>query len=124
MMAQEPRSALAKKLNLKPGMKIHVIDKPVDVDLGQLPLSDSADAEAMMVFVRRTADVDDRGGPVVDAARNDRIAWVAYPKAGQLGTDLNRDLLWRHMLGKGVEAVRQVAIDSVWSAVRFRPGKK
>jgi hypothetical protein len=32
-------------------------------------------------------------------AKEDRIAWLAYPKAGKLDTDLNRDILWRHMLG-------------------------
>ena len=37
------------------------------------------------------------GSAVVDAAKADRIAWFAYPKAGQLGTDLNRDILWRHL---------------------------
>ena len=41
--------------------------------------------------------------------------------AGQLDTDLNRDILWRHMQKKGLSGVRQVAIDEVWSAMRFRP---
>ena len=36
---------------------------------------------------------------------------------------LNRDILWRHMLKKGVQGVRQVAIDATWSAMRFRPKK-
>lgn len=45
----------------------------------------------------------------------------AYPKAGQLGTDLNRDILGGALAGEGVQPVRQVAIDEVWSALRFRP---
>lgn len=52
----------------------------------------------------------------------DRVAWVAYPKAGQLDTDLNRDILARRLEQEGIQAVRQVAIDTVWSALRFRPG--
>lgn len=63
------------------------------------------------------------GQPAVDAALKDRLAWVAYPKAGKLGTDLNRDVLAGLMLERGVQAVRQVAIDDVWSALRFRPAK-
>ncbi|WP_224246101.1 hypothetical protein [Hyalangium gracile] len=47
---------------------------------------------------------------------------MAYPKAGQLGTDLNRDVLWKHLLKEGIQGVRQVALDPVWSAMRFRPG--
>lgn len=49
------------------------------------------------------------------------IAWAAYPKAGQLGTDLNRDLLSEALEERGVQPVRQIALDEVWSALRFRP---
>ena len=41
--------------------------------------------------------------------------------AGQLGTDLNRDVLAALLTGQGVQPVRQVAIDGTWSALRFRP---
>jgi hypothetical protein len=58
---------------------------------------------------------------VVTAAQRDALTWVAYPKAGQLGTDLNRDSLAERMRAEGVRPVRQVALDAVWSALRFRP---
>jgi hypothetical protein len=62
---------------------------------------------------------------VVGRPTNVDLAGVAEAdvKPGQLDTDLNRDVLWKHMLRKGVQAVRQVAIDEVWSALRFRPRK-
>jgi hypothetical protein len=50
-----------------------------------------------------------------------RLAWVAYPKSGQLGTDLNRDRLAAALKTEGIRPVRQVALDDVWSAPRFRP---
>jgi hypothetical protein len=84
---------LAKKLNLKPVMKLRVFAKPRDVDLDDLHTT------------------------------RDGLAWIAYPKAGQLGTDLNRDILWKHLLASGVQGVRQIALDETWSALRFRPGK-
>ena len=59
---------------------------------------------------------------MVAAASADRLTWVAYPKSGQLGTDLNRDVLAARLTEEGVRPVRQVAIDDVWSALRFRPG--
>jgi hypothetical protein len=46
---------------------------------------------------------------------------VAYPKAGQLGTDLNRDPLAAAFTASGLRPVRQVSIDATWSALRFRP---
>jgi hypothetical protein len=52
----------------------------------------------------------------------DAVTRVAYPKARQLGTDLNRDSLAALPSEKGIRAMRQIAIDDVWSALRFRPG--
>src|SRR5687768_13825510 len=116
-------SALAKKLNLKEGMGAHVIGKPEGVDLGDITVTEAAKADAVIAFARTLAELDAIGEPVVQAAKADRIAWFAYPKAGQLDTDLNRDILARHVENAGVKAVRQVSIDGVWSALRFRPGK-
>ncbi|MFE2102127.1 MULTISPECIES: hypothetical protein [unclassified Streptomyces] len=47
---------------------------------------------------------------------------MAYPKGGKLGTDLNRDTLAAALSERGVRPVRQIAIDDIWSALRFRPG--
>jgi hypothetical protein len=76
----------------------------------------------VIAFARERADLA-AAGPAIEAARRDRPAWIAYPKAGQLGTDLNRDSLAQAVsdLG-GLRPVRQVALNEVWSALRFRPG--
>ncbi|ATB28239.1 hypothetical protein [Melittangium boletus] len=115
--------SLAKKLNLKEGMKVRVVGKPADVDLDDVVATTSTQAEALLVFVKTLAETDAKCAPLIEAAKEDRLAWVAYPKAGQLGTDLNRDILWQHLQKHGIQGVRQVAIDAVWSAMRFRPGK-
>jgi hypothetical protein len=44
--------------------------------------------------------------------------WVAYPKANR--TDINRDSLWPILSEFGMRPVSQVALDEVWSALRFR----
>lgn len=123
-MASTYDSELAKKLNLRSGMKVRVLGRPADVDLDGLAAATSDAADNVLLFVTRLSEVDAACGPVVEAAREDRIAWMAYPKGGRRGTDLNRDILWRHMVDRGVQAVRQVAIDDVWSAMRFRRGKE
>ena len=113
--------SLAKKLNLAGDTKVRVIGKPPTVDLGDVAVTSSPKAAAVLVFVQSRADVGTKCGPAIDAARRDDIAWVAYPKGGQLGTDLNRDVLWQDLLTHGIAGVRQIAIDAVWSAIRFRP---
>jgi hypothetical protein len=116
-------SELAKKLNLKSGMAVHLIGAPADLDLSGLARSDSDDGGGVIVFARTVAELDATVGSAVAAARADHIAWIAYPKGGRLGTDLNRDILWKHMAGNGIRPVRQVALDDTWSALRFRPAR-
>ena len=74
-----------------------------------------------VAFVSARAELATVAVPAIAAASRDELAWIAYPKAGKLGTDLNRDLLAAALADKGVQPVRQVAIDETWSALRFRP---
>ncbi|MGH8823018.1 MAG: hypothetical protein ACRDVN_00875 [Jiangellaceae bacterium] len=53
-----------------------------------------------------------------DLARPD-IFWVAYPKANR--ADINRDTLWPILSEYGMRPITQIAVDDVWSALRFRP---
>src|SRR3954466_4860189 len=115
------RVELDAKLQIKPGQSVAVLRAPDDSPLVATAAA-AADADVVVGFVTNThelAEVD----PVVAAARADRIAWVAYPKAGQLGTDLNRDRLAQALAERGIRPVRQVSIDATWSALRFRPGQ-
>ena len=84
-------AGVAKKLNLKPGMKLRIVGKATEVRLPGVTGAGSAKAEAVTVFAKTLAEVDSRAGPAIDAAREDRV--------------------------------RQVALDEVWSAMRFRPKK-
>lgn len=46
--------------------------------------------------------------------------WIAYPKkTSKITSDLNRDCSWNKMTNAGYEAVTQVTLDHVWSAIRF-----
>ncbi|HZX41355.1 MAG TPA: hypothetical protein VFE93_05905 [Myxococcaceae bacterium] len=113
--------SLAKKLNLKSGTKLRVVGKPKDVDLGDVEITSLANVKDVLVFVTKLEGLDRVAAPMIEAARADRIAWAAYPKAGQLGTDLNRDVLWKALEKQKIQPVRQIALDDVWSALRFRP---
>jgi len=120
-----PGMDVAAKLQIKPGQRIATIGAPGDVvpiaGEGTHPAGTPDDADVVVVFVRTRAELTAVGAPAIEAARRDQLAWIAYPKAGKLGTDLNRDILAGALTGEGVQPVRQVAIDEVWSALRFRP---
>jgi GntR family transcriptional regulator/MocR family aminotransferase len=111
---------LRKKLNVKDGMKLKVVAKPAGLNLDDLEISRGS-AGGVLLFVKTLADAEATCDPVIEAARGNRLAWIAYPKARQMGTDLNRDILRKRLSSRGLHGVRQVAIDDVWSAMRFRP---
>jgi hypothetical protein len=113
-------TSLARKLQVQPDQAVRVINAPPSFEF-DAETTDAPDARAVLLFARNAAELDQLGEPMLDAARQDRLAWLCYPKAGQLDTDLNRDILWERMKLKGVRPVRQVSIDAVWSALRFRP---
>ena len=121
-------AALAKKLQLKPGQTLRVLHAPeglaMDLPADGGEADGAAPAPATLVFVTTFAEAKERVGPAVEAAAADELTWVAYPKAGKLGADLNRDSLAAFMTARGVRPVRQVAIDDTWSALRFRPAAR
>ncbi|HEY3878179.1 MAG TPA: hypothetical protein VGM12_06220 [Trebonia sp.] len=116
---------ISSKLQVKPGQTLAVVARPADVpplaDAAANPAAAADQADAVIAFVRLAGELDTVAAPAVAAARAGRLSWIAYPKAGQLGTDLNRDVLAGLLGARGVQPVRQVAIDGTWSALRFRP---
>ena len=104
---------VAGKLQIKSGHVVSVLHAPADVSFdlpeGASTAADPDGADAVVLFATNRAELDARGEPVVAAARRDALAWVAYPKAKQLGTDLNRDTLRDVLVEKGIQPVRQVA---------------
>jgi hypothetical protein len=112
--------SLESKLALK-GRGLTVVGAPKGFSLGPAP-GDAGDG-ALLVFVTTAAHLDEHVDRIVASATADRVTWVAYPKGGQLGTDLNRDSLAGILTKRGIQPVTQIAIDATWSALRFRPGK-
>jgi len=114
---------LSKKLQIPAGTSVLLVNSPPRFNLGgQIPKKGSG--AAVLVFAVNSKQLVANGKHAIDAAKGNRISWIAYPKAGQLGTDLNRDKLYQLMRTHGIEGVRLVSIDEVWSAMRFRPVRR
>jgi len=111
---------LSKKLQVPDGAPIFLVGAPKGFNPG-LPMARVAAGAAVLAFVVGSRALPLVAKSAIDAAKEDRLSWVAYPKAGQLGTDLSRDKLARLMEPFGLEPVRLVSIDDTWSAMRFRP---
>ncbi|RIJ37485.1 YdeI/OmpD-associated family protein [Pontibacter oryzae] len=77
--------------------------------------------DAVLQFVQSAAELDSLGPQALALLQPNGILWIAYPKKSSgIKTDLNRDKGWQTMKDLGYEGVRQVAVNEVWSALRFR----
>lgn len=80
----------------------------------------------LLAFVTKQKEVDDFAKQIAELAKDDEVIWFAYPKGTSKNytCEFNRDNGWK-VLGKlGFEGVRMVAIDSDWSALRFRRAER
>ena len=111
--------SLSSKLQIGEEQRVAVLNPPAGFKL-DAPAGDDR-AGAILLFVRSREQLDALDEPLFQAAREDRLVWLAYPKARQLETDLNRDILVEETRTRGVRPARQVSIDEVWSALRLRP---
>jgi hypothetical protein len=75
-----------------------------------------------LVFAVNEQQLGQIAREVLPALQPDGKFWVAYPKPGsKISTTLNRGVCsWVCITGAGYELVRDVAIDHVWTAVRFK----
>jgi hypothetical protein len=79
-------------------------------------------ATTALVFADDAGSLRDLLAAHKDQLARPSVLWVAYPKGNR--TDLNRDSLWPILGEYGMRPISQVAVDEVWSALRFRPLKE
>lgn len=122
-------SALAKKLKIKPGDSVAIVNSPEGYleDLGELPegveiateLKDKFDF--IHLFVQDSNELEKLFPKAVKALNPDGVFWVSYPKkSSKIETDLTRDLGWEVTSKLGQRPVSMISVDETWSAVRFR----
>ena len=119
------------KLQLKDQKAIVVLNAPksFEPELARLKdvavhraLKDVKETRFSLVFVMTQAEVDAAAKGVAARAKGDASVWFAYPKGSskRYTSTINRDNGWASLGAAGFEAVRMIAIDEDWSAVRFR----
>jgi hypothetical protein len=123
-------AALVKKLGIKAGQRVVVINAP-DGYLARVdPLPEGVErveepdgmVDVVHLFVHSQADLAVYGPAALGAIKPDGLLWISYPKQmSGIKTDINRDTGWDVISAAGYRPVTQVAIDDVWSALRFRP---
>ena len=135
-MTGEPFSAiLTRKLRLKRGQTALAIGAPnyyiaalrdvlgeVAVDTNDSGASGGAAFDIVSLFAREQAEVISLAPAACAATHAGGALWIMWPKksSGQ-STDLTRDTLWPLMEPLRWGPVASIAIDDIWSGLRFRP---
>ena len=126
-------NSIIKKLGLKPGMRALVMAAPDDYVQRLTPLPEGVDSvdiatkpagtyEFMQLFATRMAEIEKTSHGLLQRAAPGAVFWITYPKkTSGIESDLSRDILAAAMTSKGWRPVSIVALDDVWSALRFRP---
>jgi len=118
---------LPTKLLIKPDARVLLLNAPIGYarKLEPLPIGATitdkrGKADVVVAFTRDSAELK-RLASGFAALEEDAVLWVCYPKGGaKAGTDLDRDTLHAAMEKHELTGVTLVAIDDVWSAMRFR----
>ncbi|WP_336206988.1 hypothetical protein [Nonomuraea sp. LPB2021202275-12-8] len=118
---------VADKLLVKPGGTVWISHDEHESRLGPLPegakrVDDLREAAVAVLFAADAASARSLLDEQHDRLTGPATFWVAYPKGNQ--ADINRDTLWPIVGEYGLRPNGQVAVDEVWSALRFRPLKE
>lgn len=126
-MADTP---IAKKLGIKPGQKLLILNAPENYQemLGDLPegaevyTGGEGPFDFVQLFVKSKAEVDSQAQRVIQAVKPGGLLWLSYPKkSSKIKTDIHRDTGWEAMVEAGWEGVTLISLDDTWSAFRLRP---
>lgn len=120
-------TTLVQKLQLKSGQSLKLVNPPAGYDnfLASEAIHVAESADAVLLFVNSLAELEQIVPPALESLSEDALVWVAYPKGPSgVKTDINRDKLWDALKHTNWRPVRQIAMDYIWSALRFRPAEK
>jgi hypothetical protein len=128
MAPDAPPTPLIRKLGIRPGSRVTVSGAPdgFPATLGELPpgarLSSRAgpSRDVILVFATHRADLEPRVHRLLPSLAVDGGLWLCYPKrASGMATDLDFAVVQRIGLEAGLVDNKSVAVDDMWSGVRF-----
>ncbi|MEJ7586502.1 MAG: YdeI/OmpD-associated family protein [Ferruginibacter sp.] len=129
-----PSQSLLEKLQLKDEKNLLIQGLPSTVEKqfvkisfakNVTPLLKSRKIDFALIFAISHKQLQDILRDVVPALHEDAKLWIAYPKvSSKIVSDLSRDCNWGCISHFGFEEVRLIAVDNIWSAVRFKKADK
>lgn len=81
-------------------------------------------SDVTILFLRNTEEFTLWMNIVLPKVAYDSNFWICFPKGSSgIKSNINKDLLYKMVEEKGVKAVKQMAVNETWSALRMRPAE-
>ena len=113
---------LPKKLGIKPGHRVLLLNAPEDFVLAGVPVSRSlrGKADVIVSFHTDRADFEQRLPKLHAAMEQDGGLWIAWPKkASKVATDMNENVVRDLALQTTLVDNKVAALSEVWSGLRL-----
>ena len=127
-MAGYSGTPLIKKLGVKEGFRVALVNSPKDFvkELGPLPTgakfapSTSKSLDLILLFVRSEQDLKRRFLELASNLKASGMLWIAWPKKSSgVKTDLSFTNVQRTGLDAGLVDVKICAVNEIWSGLKF-----
>jgi hypothetical protein len=127
-MAGYSKTPLLKKLGLKPGFRLIILNAPQHYaqTLGELPenvtLADTLTGpfDFIHFFTTRRETLASEFPLLKQVLAPAGMLWISWPKrASKIETDLTEDIIRAIGLDNGLVDVKVAAVDEVWSGLKF-----
>jgi hypothetical protein len=127
-MAGYSETTLAKKLGIKPGNTICVLNSPegfletLGAELTHVRVVKGLvdDADVIHVFVKAKSDLESSFPHLKSVLGKPHALWISWPrKISGIETDLNENVIRDIGIRNGLVDVKVCAIDEVWSGLKF-----
>lgn len=117
---------LIKKLGIKEGFKIKLINKPSDYFtlLGELPsgiVRNSRDNfDFVHLFVKEKKEMKSELKKLIKEIARDGMIWISWPKkSSKVPTDITEDTIREVALPMGLVDIKVCAVDDTWSGLKL-----
>ena len=127
-MAGYSGTPLPKKLGVKPGHRVALLDMPADVkaelkaDLARCQMANGSvgPLDLAMIFVKTQADMKKQFSRLAKQLAPAGMLWVSWPKKSSgVASDLDENIVRKIGLDAGLVDVKVCAVSEVWSGLKF-----
>ena len=127
-MAGYSQTPLAKKLGIKDGFRLRLINQPdyyfelfTDLPQNITVLTDKKTRKNFIhYFAKKAEDLEKNMPAFKNEIEEDGMVWISwYKKASKIPTDITEDIIRRIALSNGFVDIKVCAVDEIWSGLKL-----